>query len=151
MITPCNIRDLPILIEIFQNYYNKDLTLWIRERIYSTVNKLFLYDDTLVVSYEMIGTYKYCIHLVGTSDDLSRLKDFLITTGSWMMENTYCKCILAFADGDNKRLQMLIGLTGGKRLCVIPNANNESSEVLYHYSFKDKEELEGRIKNDNPE
>ena len=99
-----------------------------------------------MVSYEMIGEYKYCVHLVGHTKDLKGLRDFIIQTGSWMMDHTNCRCILAFAREDNKRLQMFIGLTGGKRLCTVPNAGGYSSEVMYIYPFESKKELEGRIR-----
>ena len=146
MIKPCTLRDLSTLQEIFQRYYNSNQILWVRERIYSEVHKLFLFKEELVVSYEMIGEYKYCVHLVGHTKDIKGLRDFIIQTGSWMMDNTRCRCILAFASEENKRLQMFIGLTGGKRLCTIPNAGGDTSEVLYIYPFESKKELEGRVK-----
>ena len=143
---PCTLKDLGVLNEIFQNYYGQDTVLWVRERLYSTVHKIFLFGEEVAISYEMIGTAKYAVHLIGHTKQISLLKDFIIQTGSWMMDNTPCTCIIAFAPVDNTRLQMFIGLTGGKRMCTVRNANGDNDEIMYVYSKDDRLELEGRIR-----
>ena len=94
----------------------------------------------------MIGTTKYAVHLIGSTKKLSELRDFIIQTGSWMMDNTSCTCIIAFASTENKRLQMFIGLTGGKRMCTVRNANGDNDEIMYTYSKDDRLELERRVR-----
>lgn len=143
---PCTLKDLRILNEIFQSYYRQDTILWIRERLYSPVHKIFLFGEEVAISYEMIGVTKYAVHLIGSTKRLSELRDFIIQTGSWMMDNTSCTCIIAFASVSDKRLQRFIGLTGGKRMCTIRNANGDYDEIMYVYSKDDRKELEGRVR-----
>lgn len=143
---PCTLKDLRILNEIFQSYYGQDTILWVRERLYSSVHKIFLFGEEVAISYEKMGTYKYAIHLVGYTNRVVELKDFVIQTGAWMMDNTQCTCIIAFADVNNKRLQRFIGTTGGERVCTIRNANGDYDEIMYVYSKNDRSKFEGRIR-----
>lgn len=145
MIKPCDIRDFLSIELISSKHFGTDTSLWVRERLYSQVHRLFLFNEEVVVSYELIGKHKYAIHILGETNKTKGFKDFVINSGSWMMKHTNCTCILAFAGENNKRLQRFIGLTGGKRVGYIPNADGELGEILYMYSKIDKEELVGRV------
>ena len=56
------------------------------------------------------------------------------------MHNTPSTSIIAFVSEDNKRLQMFIGLAGGKRECII------DGEVLYSFYKKDRDNILRRVK-----
>ena len=143
---PCTIRDLEDLSEIATKCIGDKGTLWVREQLYHPLNKLFLFSDTLFVQVEATGIYKYSIHTIGNTKDIRGYRDFTIKMGSWMMENTPCTCLIAFAASSNKRMQRFIGLTGGERVGVIPDAGGHEDEVMYVFPKRNKETLEGRIR-----
>ena len=40
---------------------------------------------------------------------------------------------------------MFIGLTGGERVGLIPNANNDKGEILFMFTKTNRENLERRV------
>ncbi len=146
MISPVTISNMSTAIEIAEQSYGDDGVLWVREKVYHPGHKLFVFSDTLMVYFEQIGNYKWSIHTIGSTTDVKGYRDFTIQTGSWMMENTPCTCLIAFAAASNKRMQRFIGLTGGQRVGVIPDAGGTEDEIMYVYPKRDKEELERRVR-----
>lgn len=145
MIEPCNIRDIAKVEEVATKHFGSDATMWVRQNIYHPVNKLFYFDETLVLYMECIGTYKYSIHTIGSTRKVKDYKDFTIRVGSWMFDNTLCTCLIAFAAESNLRMQRFIGITGGKRVGIIPDAGGLENEIMYVYPIRDREQLEERL------
>lgn len=141
---PCTLRDLEEVSEIASRHFNEDYTLWVRTRLLLPEYYFFIFDENLVLFIEPIGTYKYSIHTIGKTTRVKDYKNFTIDVGSWMFDNTRCTCLIAFAAASNKRMQRFIGLTGGKRVGVLPDAGGSEDEIMYIYPIRDREELESR-------
>lgn len=140
-IKPCTIRDLPVLMELCEEYFQRDCTEWLRGKLYSKEHHLFLFKEELIVSFELISPYKYCIHIIGTSKGTKELRDYFLQIGSWVFDNTEATCLLVFASNSNKRLQRFVAITGGKRIGIVKEGDKDIDEVLYSYSKTDKEHL----------
>jgi len=141
---PCTIKDLVEVSEVASKFFGTDSTLWARQKLYSPIDRVFYFDEDLVLLIEAIGNYKYSIHTIGSTRKVKEYKNFTIDAGKWMFENTQCTCLIAFAAASNVRMQRFIGLTGGKRVGVIPDAGGHEDEIMYVYPIRDKVELEGR-------
>lgn len=144
MIRPCDIRDLYDVAEVASKHFGTEATLWTRKILYDPLDKLFQFSEDLVLYLEAIGEYKYSIHTIGKTKDVKGYRDFTIDAGSWMFDNTSCTCLIAFAAVSNKRMQMFIGLTGGQRVGIIPDAGGKEDEIMYVYPIRDRDKLEGR-------
>ena len=141
---PCTIRDLNEVAEVASRHFGSDYTLWARTKLLGPEHYFFIFSEGLVLFIEPIGTYKYSIHTLGCTSEVKKYKDFTIDAGSWMFDNTRCTCLIAFAGVSNKRMQRFIGLTGGKRVGIIPDAGGIEDEIMYVYPIRDRIELEGR-------
>ena len=142
---PCTLLDLGKVSEIATAHFGMDTTLWVRQKLYSPIDKLFYFDENLVLSVEGIGDHKFSIHILGRTNKIKEYKKFVIDVGTWMFDNTKCTCLIAFASANNVRLQRLIGSSGGKRVGVVPDAGGEGvDEIMYVYPIRDRSKLEGR-------
>ena len=142
---PCTILDLAKVADVATKHFGKDATLWARTKLYSPIDKLFYFNENLVLLIEAIGQYKYSIHTIGRTNKVKEYRDFTINAGSWMFDNTTCTCLIAFAAASSLRMQRFIGLTGGKRVGVIPDAGGIEDEIMYVYPIRDRIELEERV------
>jgi hypothetical protein len=141
---PCTIRDLNEVSDVASRHFGEDYTLWVRQRLLAPDHHLFYFDKDLVVYVEPIGTYKYSIHLLGETSRVKELRDFTISLGSWVFANTKCTSLVTFVSVNNKRLQRFIGLTGGQRVGIIPDAGGLEDEIIYVYPIRNRIELESR-------
>ena len=137
---PCDIRDAGLLSSIVSRDMGVDSIMYIRGTLLNGAFKYFM-EENFVIQYQIIAEGKVMIHIYGSP--LSSLRDtrnFVLLSGSWMMDNTGTEDIVAFCKKDNMRLRYLIRECGGHKVGELPD------DLIYSWSQGRREELEGRNK-----
>lgn len=145
MIKPCDIRDIHKIEPTVTKMFGFNSTVWIREKIYSKLDYFFYFDEDLTLYIQAIGNHKFSIHTLGSTKRMREYKNFAISAGGWMFDNTACTSLIAYTSVDNKRMQRFISLSGGKRVGIIPDADGVGKdEIMYVLPIRDRLYSEGR-------
>ena len=133
---PCTILDLSKLYELATTMYGESDSLYMKIRNdlvdrNPLGHKWFLYNNHAIL-FEPIGADRCQIHTFGTTRDTD-MKDFFISSGFWMKENTPMVVFLAFIDKKRLDLRFFLKSIGAKKLCELP----ATRELLYAVTEED--------------
>jgi len=128
---PCTILDYAELMGVLITFFDEDeIALRIRNDLVGIVPKMkwFVQDD-YCMCYEPLGFSKYQAHIYCVSRDNrgKLLRDFAVSTGRWMLDNTDCISILNFVKKDRRDIQFFMRVIGSKKVGIIPGTD----DILY--------------------
>lgn len=142
---PCTILDLSALVEAVDLTLGIDSFMYVRESISRGTDKWFLI-GSIALQYQLIGNHKVNLHMYGKNElSLETLRNSIVSSGSWLMDNTETTCIVVYCKESDRKLRFLLRACGGEVACKIPNGDGDKDELLYLFSKRDRKTYEERI------
>lgn len=144
MTKKCTILDIEDVAEAVSHTLKVDCFLYARMELLGP--NYWFYQNGLALQFQILGDHKCIIHIYGVSrDKLRDIRDFIVSAGSWVCDNTSMTCLLVFCREDDMKLRYLIRATGMSKKVYIPSADGDQGEFMYIYTKEDRKRFEEKI------